>query len=561
MKKFLTLLTVLCTVCVGTKAQTGDMPQWIHDLQTMNPGVIDSIQVYPAPKEPHTTTTYTIYYNQPLQHSFTDGEHFRLRALLTVPNDTDPTTAVNHVYCSGYSIMDVFLKVPDFVHNLMTASPNEIAKRYNANLIMIEHRYFQKSAPDNCWKRLDHLTAEEAAQDFHGLFEALKKVLKGKWVMSGVSKGGTTTLLQHTFFPADMDIFVPYSAPFFDTDRDTEMTRYWYTHGWSKEWRDFFDNIRKESLRRHQEIFNIFYRMNYPGKSEGARDTCYGDFIARVALCGFDEHAYGDTLIMRKWLNNNDSILAAHHMEYGDTVYAYIAEKETISLDSFPKWLATLRRLSQTNEVMPPRHKVTRGRAPFGITEKEWWSADSIDANAYPYQAKRELGYYDFDFSLIFDNDTEKAAEWNKYWREHYGCACDFFSPCYASLSFSRSLYDRTMEATRNATRPIVLIYGYDDTWTGAAVKDEYINGRNVRKFILPAQNHNVSFSSNTDREQCDAIREILDGVLSTPTDMAGIARATEGSVAKSRKVFSNGRMYILRDGKRFTVTGMEVAE
>ena len=52
-------------------------------------------------------------------------------------------------------------------------------------------------------------------EDFHNLFGALKKVLKGKWVMSGVSKGGITTLLQHTFYPNDMDIYVPYSAPFF----------------------------------------------------------------------------------------------------------------------------------------------------------------------------------------------------------------------------------------------------------------------------------------------------------------------------------------------------------
>jgi len=36
----------------------------------------------------------------------------------------------------------------------------------------------------------------------------LKKVLKGKWVMSGVSKGGITTLLQHAFYPEDMDVFV-----------------------------------------------------------------------------------------------------------------------------------------------------------------------------------------------------------------------------------------------------------------------------------------------------------------------------------------------------------------
>ena len=121
----------------------------------------------------------------------------------------------------------------------------EIAHRYHSNYIQVEHRYFQFSAPAECWTRLDDLRAEEAAADFHNLFEALKKVLKGKYVMSGVSKGGITTLLQHKFYPNDMDVFVPYAAPFFNTDRDLEMQKYWYTTGWSKEFLDMFMTIRQ----------------------------------------------------------------------------------------------------------------------------------------------------------------------------------------------------------------------------------------------------------------------------------------------------------------------------
>ncbi|MBQ9603124.1 MAG: hypothetical protein IJR42_04875 [Paludibacteraceae bacterium] len=40
-----------------------------------------------------------------------------------------------------------------------------------------------------------------------------------------------TTLLQHRLYPDDADVYVPYSAPFFNTDRDTTMQRYWYTNG------------------------------------------------------------------------------------------------------------------------------------------------------------------------------------------------------------------------------------------------------------------------------------------------------------------------------------------
>ena len=39
-----------------------------------------------------------------------------------------------------------------------------------------------------------------------------------------------TTLLQHRFYSDDADVYVPYSAPFFNTDRDSSSTA-WTTHG------------------------------------------------------------------------------------------------------------------------------------------------------------------------------------------------------------------------------------------------------------------------------------------------------------------------------------------
>ncbi len=484
---------------------------------------------------------------------------FPMRALITVDNSMDPTTAVNHLYCTGYALYQPFVDSPDDTFKKEANScAEEIANRYRANYISIEHRYYAFSAPSQCWTNLDDLRAKEAAEDFHNLVVALKKVLKGKWVMSGVSKGGITTLLQHTFHPEDMDIYVPYSAPFFDSDRDTTMQTYWYQNGWNQELLDMFMSIRQTGIS-DSTIYNIFYKMTFGGNTSDAHaDTIYGSYLTNVALFGYEEHTYSDTASIRKQLYKNTSVMQQYGFtNYCDTVYAYMFDRCTFSLDSFGRWIDTLRAYPDAKQM--PRRKVARRRAfePFGITEDEWWVRQNgkiVDNHAYSYQAKCELGYYDLRYNLIVGEQA--APAWNAAYKKYVGVLRNFETPWCKNLTFNRSLYDRAMTATQNATKPIILIYGEDDTWTGAAVKDAFINGTNVKKFILPAQNHSVTFSSNTDQGKCDAIRAALDAVLGAPQD---IKQLSLQGVEPARKVLRNGQIFILRGDKTYTLTGTEV--
>ena len=208
-------------------------------------------------------------------------------------------------------------------------------------------------------------------------------------------------------------------------------------------------------------------------------------------------------------------------------------------MEKFPQWIDTLRKYPEPNQA-PARHELRqRIHRPFGITKEQWFGLDSIKGAAYDYQAKCELGYFDYHFDMILD-DAASAKAYNDYWIQHAGCRRDLGTPYYRTLTFNPTLYTETMAATQNTTKPIVLIYGLDDTWTGAAVKDEFINGTNVRKFILPAQNHLVTFSSNTDKTQCDAIRAILDGVLNSPTGLEDVAG--NGVRVTGRKVLRDGQ-------------------
>lgn len=557
-------LAALMMAAIALSAQDYD-PQWMQDLRNLNAGLIDSTRAFLSHKDAPDYRTYIIYFNQPLDHANPQGPHFPMRALITVNTNGDPTKAVNHVYCSGYAIDRYSFYQPDSIHKY-TANDcsREIAQRYDGNYIQIEHRYFQYSAPANCWENLDYLTAQAAATDFHNLFEALKKVLKGKWVMSGVSKGGITTLLQHNFYPNDMDIYVPYSAPFFDSDRTLGMQTYWNNVGWNPELNDLFMTIRKAGTNKLVEgkntPWNIFYfYMNGTDTSKAHVDTTYAAYLDHVAGFGFIEKAYSDTAEVRNQIHFNDSVIhSVGYNAYNDTVYAYILMKDTFRLTTFKPWLDTLRKYNrQPQQQLPARHYEHRIIRPFGVTEKEWWGTDTAHleiGSAYDYQSKRELGYFDVRFDELCAT-PEEAASLNNFWITHAGCSRDFSTPFFASQTFSRALYDQVMVTTQNATKPILLLYGLDDPWAGAAVKDQYINGQNVQKFILPAQNHIVHFTSNADITQCNAIRAALDAVLSAPQ---GIEEVDEQPL-RGEKILRNGQILILRGGKTYTLQGQRV--
>lgn len=87
---------------------------------------------------------------------------------------------------------------------------NELATELNANLITVEHRFFGKSIPNNIeW---NNLTVKQAAEDYHYIKSILDPILKGKWIASGISKGGQAALGYKLFYPNDVAAVVVYGT-------------------------------------------------------------------------------------------------------------------------------------------------------------------------------------------------------------------------------------------------------------------------------------------------------------------------------------------------------------
>ncbi len=88
---------------------------------------------------------------------------------------------------------------------------NELSEYLNSNQITIEHRYFLESMPENKdWK---YLTVANAAADHHRVVELLKPIYTKKWINTGISKGGQTSIYHRYHYSEDVDVTVGYVCP------------------------------------------------------------------------------------------------------------------------------------------------------------------------------------------------------------------------------------------------------------------------------------------------------------------------------------------------------------
>lgn len=141
--------------------------------------------------------TYEIKVKQALDHKDTSLGFFEQRVFVAFKSNTNPVVFIPEGYGANYAANKNYI--------------NELSPMLNANQICVEHRYFGESWPDSVnW---DYLTAKNAAADHHKLVELLSPFFSGKWVSTGISKGGQTEVYHRTWYPNDVDATVAYVCP------------------------------------------------------------------------------------------------------------------------------------------------------------------------------------------------------------------------------------------------------------------------------------------------------------------------------------------------------------
>ena len=132
--------------------------------------------------------------------------------------------------------------------------PRELASILKSNQIVVEHRFFGSSRPDSLeWR---YLTTKQAADDHHHITVLLKTIYKGKWVSSGTSKGGQTTLFYRHYYPNDVDASVAYVAPVNLSQEDPRILKFLRTVG-TEEVRERLKQYQIAMLKRERELLPL----------------------------------------------------------------------------------------------------------------------------------------------------------------------------------------------------------------------------------------------------------------------------------------------------------------
>ncbi len=158
-------------------------------------------QTPPAPYQGY----FVLSYEQPVDHKRPLLGTFEQRFTLLHRAVERPMV----LYTSGY---DVSLAV----------GRSEPTWLVDGNQISVEQRFFSPSRPAPAdWSKLD---IWQAATDHHRLVAALKPLYGGRWLSTGASKGGMTSIYHRRFYPGDVDGTIAYVAP--NDAVDTEDSAY-----------------------------------------------------------------------------------------------------------------------------------------------------------------------------------------------------------------------------------------------------------------------------------------------------------------------------------------------
>lgn len=282
----------------------------------------------------------------------------------------------------------------------------EISKNLSLNLIIVEYRFYGDSKPDTIpWELL---TNDQAIGDYHSINTAFRKIYKkGKWLTSGISKGGETAMIYKSKYPGDADVVVPYVAPIISDTMDMHPWQHVARVG-TADCRNKIKDFQKSILAKKQAVLELM-------KRKAAQESLTFAIGSEMAL------------------------------EYAVLEYPF----------SFWQWNADCEGIPAAN---------TSVDSLFDHLEKVS-SVESFADQSYAsghasyYQHMRELGYYVMD--------TSGLSEWLS--AEFYSHR--IFAPKGVDLSYNPTYMKEVRDYVENKGEQMIWIYGGLDPWGACAVE------------------------------------------------------------------------------------------
>lgn len=220
----------------------------VSAAQAAPPDIADQLRAIPgmtlvSEQLPPPVAGYRFFrmtYRQPADHLNPQGGTFEQRFQLLHKGTDRPMV----LHTTGYNM-------PEF------AFRSEPTRLLDANQISTEQRFFLPSRPDPAdWSKL---TIWQAATDHHKLINALKPIYSAKWISTGASKGGMTSVYHRRFYPRDLAGVVAYVAPNDRVNRsDDAYDRFFDVVGNSAACRAALNNFQIEAFNRRTDLVNRY---------------------------------------------------------------------------------------------------------------------------------------------------------------------------------------------------------------------------------------------------------------------------------------------------------------
>lgn len=415
------LLFVLLSASASSFAQTV-LEQKINAISTIK-------EIRPL-ETSEFSEKYVTYFTQPLDHRHPEKGSFRQRVIVSHVGFDRPTVIVTEGYGAAYALRSQYRE--------------ELSKLLNANMIFVEYRYFLESTPEP--KDWQYLTAENSADDLHAITTAFKNIYPGKWIATGISKGGQTTLLYRTFYPDDVDISVPYVAPLCYGVEDGRHEPFLHKVS-TPENRKIIEDFQLEALKRKATLLPRFEKY-----------CTEKNYSFRAPI----EEIY----------------------DYSVLEYSFALWQWGTPISSIPATTAS------DDEIFSHL---------LAISEPGYFTADSPNASFF-VQAARELGYYGYDVQPFKQYLSIQSSE---------GYLHRLMLPEeLKDMPFDKTLSKKITKFLKKQDPKMIFIYGQNDPWTAAGVT-WLKNKKNIHVFIQPNGSHLARISTLPEAEKAEVMELI----------------------------------------------------
>lgn len=411
----ITLLLFICLNCFSASAQ--ELVKATSGLQQKLTELFPKAVITPIENLESYTESYQIVLDEPLDHKHPEKGTFQHYIYLSHVDFNKPMVIETHGYNTG---------------NIKS----EVSSLLHANQVAVEYRFYGKSRPNPIpW---EYLTNDQAIADYHGIVTQLKKVYSGKWVSTGISKGGETALIYKSKYPKDVDVAMPYVAPLINTCEDPRTVEHTKTVG-TPECRAKVTSFQRAVLENRAAVM-----------------TAFSDYAAEKK--------------MQYTIVSMEEALEYATLEFPFSFWQWGGKCDEIpAVSASPKEL-----FNYLNQIV--------GVGTYN---------DKMYYNYLPsyYQHLSELGYYGFDFSPVADLLKVVKSTSN-----------DRFAPKDVVIKYNPEYIKKVRKYVENKGNNILYIYGGYDTWYSCSPTPKA--SVDALKMVLPGGSHSTRVKNFSEKDQ-----------------------------------------------------------